>query len=196
MKVYIWWGQKSHLKVKGHLRSSCMISCKMIPFHTTGFFKHIVSTPSIPTMGGGPLVFEVGYHPHKKIHVIRVAFQDQAMYAHTSFRGKKTCKIGIKGMFLVILTNFGKDMEGQIEKNACKNLYLGSISIPEKYMFRVCFESPFTRMISSLKYKCPHPQGCIQITHKWGLLTWIRWYTINLAMPAFLHSGCTNKKEI
>ena len=51
---------------------------------------------------GGPLVFEVGYHPRKKIHVIRVVFQDQAMYARTSFRGAKTCKIGKKGMFLVI----------------------------------------------------------------------------------------------
>ena len=26
--------------------------------------------------GGGALVFEVEYHPHKKIHVIRVVFQD------------------------------------------------------------------------------------------------------------------------
>ena len=54
---------------------------------------------------GGPLVSEVGYHPRKKIHVIRVVFQDQAMYARTSFRGAKTCKIGKKGMFLIILTN-------------------------------------------------------------------------------------------
>ena len=28
---------------------------------------------------GGPLIFEVGYHPRKKIHVIRVVFQDQAI---------------------------------------------------------------------------------------------------------------------
>ena len=42
---------------------------------------------------GGPLVFEVGYHPRKTIHVIRVVFQDQAMYARTSFRGAKTGKI-------------------------------------------------------------------------------------------------------
>ena len=56
------------------------------------------STPG----GGGPLVFEVGYHLRKKIHVIRVVFQDQAMYARTSFRGAKTCKIGKKGMFLVM----------------------------------------------------------------------------------------------
>ena len=32
------------------------------------------------------------------------------MYARTSFSGAKTCKIGKNGMFLVILTNFGKDM--------------------------------------------------------------------------------------
>ena len=32
------------------------------------------------------------------------------MYARTSFRGAKTCKIRKKGVFLVILTNFGKDM--------------------------------------------------------------------------------------
>ena len=70
--------------------------------------------------GGGPLVSEVGYHPRKKIHVIRVVFQDQAMYARTSFRGAKTCKIGKKGMVLVILTNFGMDMTLKLRKNACK----------------------------------------------------------------------------
>ena len=48
---------------------------------------------------GGPLVSGVGYHPRKKNHVIRVVFQDKAMYARTSFRGAKTCKIGKKGMF-------------------------------------------------------------------------------------------------
>ena len=40
---------------------------------------------------GGPLVFQGGYHPRKKIHVIRVVFQDQTMYARTSFRVSKTC---------------------------------------------------------------------------------------------------------
>ena len=58
----------------------------------------------------GALVFEVGYHPRKKIHIIRVVFQDQAMYVHTSFRGAKTCKIGKKGVFLGTVTHFGKDM--------------------------------------------------------------------------------------
>ena len=53
---------------------------------------------------------------------------------------------------------FWKRHGGQIKKNACKNVYLGSIIIPEKYVFRVCFESPFMRMISGLKYKCPPPR--------------------------------------
>ena len=70
--------------------------------------------------GGGPLVSEVGYHPCKKIHVIRVVFQDQAMYVHTSFRDAKTCKIGKKGMFLVILTNFGMDMTLKLRKTHAK----------------------------------------------------------------------------
>ena len=57
------------------------------------------------------LVLEVGYHLRtKKIDVIRVVFQDQAMYARTSFGGLKTCKIGKKSVFLVIVRNFGKDM--------------------------------------------------------------------------------------
>ena len=52
----------------------------------------------------------------KKNHLIRVVFQDQAMYALTSFRGAKTCKIGKKGVFLVILTNFGKYIMGKLRK--------------------------------------------------------------------------------
>ena len=106
-------------------------------------------------MGGGTLVFEVGYPPRKKIHLIRVVFQDKAMYARTLFRGVKTCKIGKKGCVFGHIDKFWKGHNGQIKKNACKNMYLGSIFIRQKYMFRVCFESPFTRMISSLKYKWP-----------------------------------------
>ena len=48
------------------------------------------------------------------------------MYARTSFRGVKTCKWG-GGVFLVILTFFGKDIRDKLKKNACKNGYLGSI---------------------------------------------------------------------
>ena len=43
--------------------------------------------------------------------------------------------------------------------------YLESFFTPGKYLLRVCFENPFTRMISSLKYKCPlpwEPFGCMK----------------------------------
>ena len=52
--------------------------------------------------GGGALECQGGYQARPKIHVIRVVFQDQALYACTSFRGAKMCKIGKKGVFLVI----------------------------------------------------------------------------------------------
>ena len=42
------------------------------------------------------------------------------MYARTSFRGAKTCKTGKRGMFLVILTNFGKDMTNKLRKTHAK----------------------------------------------------------------------------
>ena len=42
------------------------------------------------------------------------------MYARTSFRGAKTCKIGKKGMFLVILTNLGNDMTHKLRKMHAK----------------------------------------------------------------------------
>ena len=78
------------------------------------------------------------------------------MQKHTKFE-KNVC-------VLVILTNFGKAMTDKFLKNSCKNAYLGSIFIPEKYVFRVCFESPFTRMISSLKYKWSPGDRCIFVS--------------------------------
>ena len=67
---------------------------------------------------------EVRYHPRKKKkknHGISVVFQDQAMYARTSFWGAKACKIGRKkSMFLVIMTNFGKDMMHKLRKTHAK----------------------------------------------------------------------------
>ena len=51
--------------------------------------------------GGGGTRMSRGYQAHPKIHIINVAFQDKVMYARTSFRGAKTCKIGKKGVFLV-----------------------------------------------------------------------------------------------
>ena len=53
--------------------------------------------------GGGALVFEVGYHPRKKNHVIGVVFQDQAMYARASIRGAKTvCFWSYQGFWIYL----------------------------------------------------------------------------------------------
>ena len=49
--------------------------------------------------GGGGGGHVKGYQASPKIHVIRVVFQDQALYARTSFRGAKMCKSGKKGVF-------------------------------------------------------------------------------------------------
>ena len=72
--------------------------------------------------GRGHLYLKLHIILVKKIHVIRVVFQDQAMYARTSFRGAKTCKIGKKGVLLVIGTNFGKDM-GKLRKTHAKCVF-------------------------------------------------------------------------
>ena len=109
------------------------------------------------TRGGGTRMSR-GYQARPKNHVIRVVFQDQALYARTSFRGAKTCKIGKKGVFLVIQTNFGKNIDRQIKKNVCKNVYLGSIFIPEKYVIRVLFVSPWTSLIPPLAIRVA-PRG-------------------------------------
>ena len=62
-------------------------------------------TLRIDPRGGGHLYVKLDIILVKKNDVIRVVFQDQAMYAHPLFRGAKTCKIGKMGVFLVILTN-------------------------------------------------------------------------------------------
>ena len=80
---------------------------------------------------GGALEWSRGYQARPKIHVIRVVFQDQALYARTSFRGAKMCKIGKKGCVFGHIDKFWKEHDRQIEKNACKSTYLGSFFIPE-----------------------------------------------------------------
>ena len=64
--------------------------------------------------------------------------RNQAMYVRTSFSGAKTRKIGKKGVFLVIMTNFGKDMTDKLRKTHVKTSILGSIFTPESYVFRGC----------------------------------------------------------
>ena len=98
---------------------------------------------------GGTLKFQGGYQARPKIHVIRVVFQNQALYTRTSLRDTKTCKIGKKGCVFGHIDKFWKEHDRQI-KNACKNVYLGSIFIPEKYVIRVLFVSPWTSLINPL----------------------------------------------
>ena len=45
------------------------------------------------------------------------------MCACTSLRGAETCKIGKNGVFLVILTNPGKDMMKNLEKRMQKHVF-------------------------------------------------------------------------
>ena len=98
-----------------------------------------------------------GYQAQPNIHIIRVVFQDQALYAQTSFRGAKMCKIGgKKGCVFEHIDKFWKGHDGQIKKNACKNAYLGSIFIPEKYVIRVLFVCPWTSLIPPLAIRV-HP---------------------------------------
>ena len=80
------------------------------------------------------------------------ACKNTYLYGLFSYSKIKGCVFGL----LVILTNFGKDMADKLRKmHMQKHVFIGSIFIPEKCMFRVCFESPFTKMIYSLTYKCP-----------------------------------------
>ena len=56
--------------------------------------------------------------------MIRVVFQNQAMYLRTLFRGTKSCKFGgKKGVFLsfFFLFKFGKGHDGKMEEKTSKN---------------------------------------------------------------------------
>ena len=64
-------------------------------------FDNVINPILLPGRGR-PLECQGGYQARPKIHVIRVVFQDQALYARTSFRGAKTYIIGNKGVLLVI----------------------------------------------------------------------------------------------
>ena len=75
-----------------------------------------------------------------------------------SFRGAKMCKIGKKGVFFGHIDKFWKGHDGQIQKNACKNAYLGSVFIPEKYVIRVLFVCPWTNLIPPLAIRVAPPR--------------------------------------
>ena len=72
---------------------------------------------------GGHLYLKLDIILVKKNHVIRIVFQDQAMYARTSFRGAKTCKIGKKWYVFGHIDKFWKGHVGQVKKNVYANTY-------------------------------------------------------------------------
>ena len=74
----------------------------------------------LATNPGGALECQGGYQALPKIHVIRVVFQDKAMYTHTSFRGAITCKIGKKGCVFGHIDKFWKKLTGKLRKMHAK----------------------------------------------------------------------------
>ena len=119
-----------------------------------------IRVPNRGKFPGGGTRMSRGYQTRPKIHEIRVVFQDQALYVRTSFRGAKTCKIGKKGCVFGHIDKFWKGHDGQIKINACKNAYLGSVFIPEKYVIRVLFVCPWMSLIPPLAIWVA-PQGKI-----------------------------------
>ena len=79
------------------------------------------------------------------------------MYVHPS-GVQKHAKFEKRDVFLVMLTNFGKDMMYKLRKKTIqKYIFRVYFHTWKICAYRVCFESTFTRMISSLIYKCPPP---------------------------------------
>ena len=78
------------------------------------------------------------------------------MYALTLF-GVQNVQNWKKGYVFGHIDKFWKGHDAQIKNLKRIQKRVESIFIPEKYVFRMCLESPFTRMISSLKYKFPPP---------------------------------------
>ena len=69
-----------------------------------------------------------GYQARRKIHVIRVVFLDQVLYARTSLRGAKTCKIGKKRCVFGHIDKFWKERDRQIRRNAsCKGFFFSNL---------------------------------------------------------------------
>ena len=89
----------------------------------------------------------------------RLSTNHSTLFCQLSFRGAKTLKLKKKNRCVFgDGYKFWKKDGGKLRKT-CKHAYLGSIFMPEKYVIRACFENPFTRMISNLKYKYPLPQA-------------------------------------
>ena len=69
-----------------------------------------------------------------------------------------------KGCVFGHIDKFWKEHGRQMKKNASKNTYLGSIFIPEKYVIRVLFVSPWTSLIHPLAIRVA-PWGSAPVGH-------------------------------
>ena len=69
-----------------------------------------------PCPGGGGHSNVKGYQARPKIHVIRVVFQDQAMYECTSFRGEQNMQNRKKRCVFGHIDKFWKGHDRQIKK--------------------------------------------------------------------------------
>ena len=67
-----------------------------------------------------------------------------------------------KGCVFGHIAKLWKEHDRQIKKNACKNAYLGSFFIPEKYVIRVLFVSPWTSLIPTLAIRVAPPGSSIK----------------------------------
>ena len=79
---------------------------------------------------------------------------------------KKGC---VFGHFIDI---FWKVLDRQIKKNACKNTYLGSIFIPEKYVIRGAFCESMDEPDTPLAIRVPPPPG---FSDPGNTSDWFRW---------------------
>ena len=77
--------------IKGTISDRQFKTSIFTPDFFSFYFIYLLCWGPYSRGGGGPLVFQGGCHPRKKINIIRVVFQDQTMYARTSFRVSKTC---------------------------------------------------------------------------------------------------------
>ena len=90
-----------------------------------------------------------GCQARPKIHVIRVVFRTRHCTRVHHLGVQKRAKLG-KRVCFGHRDKFWKGHDEQIKKNACKNAYLRSIFIPEKYVIRVLFVCPWTSLIPRL----------------------------------------------
>ena len=86
-----------------------------------------------------------------------------------------------KGCVFGQIDKFWKGHDGQIKKNACKNAYLRSIFIPEKYVIRVLFVCLWMSLIPPLAIQVAPPGSrALPLSHT--CLHWTHHYSVELSI--------------